>query len=88
MLKRVRWIGTGLALGVGGSLWAQRKVKAVASRYRPSGLAGSAASRARDIPSDVRAAIREGRETMRQRESELRSGRVVPNRPKAAGDRP
>jgi hypothetical protein len=88
MLKRVRWLGTGLALGVGGSLWAQRKVKDMAARYRPSGLANSAANRARDVPSDLRAALREGREAMRQRESELRHTQSVTNRPRPASDRP
>ncbi len=88
MLRRVRWLGAGLVLGVGGSLWAERKVKAVSARYRPSGLATTAASRARDVPSDVRAALREGREAMRQRESELRQNQPVANRPRLNGDKP
>jgi hypothetical protein len=72
VLKRLRWLVTGLAVGAGGSLWAQRKVKILASRYRPSGLAGSAATRAKGLPADVVAAIREGRAAMKQREAELR----------------
>jgi hypothetical protein len=73
VLKRLRWLVTGLAVGVGGSVWAQRKVKTLASRYRPSGLAGSAATKARGLPADVAAAIREGRVAMKEREAELRS---------------
>jgi hypothetical protein len=65
MFKRLRWLGTGLALGVGGSLWAQRKMKVLASRYRPAGMAQGAAGRALD-------AWREGRVAMREREAELR----------------
>ena len=74
MLSRVRWLGAGVAMGAGGSLWAQRKVKSVAARYRPSGLAGEAAERAKGLPGELRAAIREGRHAMREREAELRSG--------------
>jgi hypothetical protein len=66
-------MGAGLMLGFGGSVWAQRKVKAVAARYSPSGRAGVAATRARGLPGDVKAAIQEGRLAMRQRESELRA---------------
>ena len=73
MLKRLRWMITGLAVGAGASLWAERKAKALAARYRPSGLAGSATNRARGLPSDVAAAWREGRQAMREREAELRA---------------
>ncbi|MBV9661443.1 MAG: hypothetical protein JO337_09820 [Acidimicrobiales bacterium] len=65
MLKRIRWLGAGLAVGVGGSIWAQRKMKSVASRYRPAGVAQGAATRAVD-------AWREGRSAMKEREAELR----------------
>jgi hypothetical protein len=72
MLKRVRWLVMGAAVGFGGSLWTQRKVKAAAARYRPSGLAGAAVEKAKAWPGEVRAALDEGRTTMRQREAELR----------------
>jgi hypothetical protein len=65
MLKRVRWLAAGAAVGFGGSLWMQRKLKTAASRYRPVGVAGAAASRARD-------ALEEGRAAMKEREAELR----------------
>jgi hypothetical protein len=66
VFKRTRWLGTGLALGVGGSIWAQRKAKEVAARYSPSGVAGVAADVARGLPSEVKAALEEGRQAMRQ----------------------
>ena len=65
MFKRLRWLGTGMAMGLGGSVWLQRKMKSAASRYRPAGVAVAAASRARD-------ALEEGRVAMREREAELR----------------
>lgn len=65
MLKRLRWLTAGAAFGFGGSLWLQRKVKTAADRFRPVGLAGAAAGRAKD-------ALDEGRAAMREREAELR----------------
>ncbi len=74
MLRRARWFGAGAALGIGASVWAQRKVKVVAARYRPTGMAGTAVDKARTWPGEVRAALQEGRSTMREREAELRHG--------------
>ena len=76
MLKRVRWLTAGAAFGFGGALWLQRKVKSAADRYRPVGLAGAAAVRAKD-------AFDEGRTAMREREAELRgsAGRRRSGRP-------
>jgi hypothetical protein len=79
MLRRVRWFGAGAAIGIGASVWGQRKLKLVAARYRPAEygparLAGSAIDKARTWPTEVRAALYEGRITMRQREAELRRG--------------
>jgi hypothetical protein len=67
-------MGAGAALGFGASVWVQRKLKTAAAKYRPAGLAGSAVEKARAWPGEVRAAIDEGRTTMRQREAELRVG--------------
>ena len=67
-------MGAGLAVGFGSALWAQHKVRTVAARYSPNSLAGVTMARARDFPGEVKAAVREGREAMREREAELRSG--------------
>jgi hypothetical protein len=86
MIKRVRWMGAGLAVGIGSSLWAQRKVKSVMARYTPAGLGGGAVNRVKVLPGEVKAALREGRSAMQDREAELRSdaltrGRRTPGRP-------
>jgi hypothetical protein len=81
VFRRARWLGAGAALGFGASLWAQHKLKAAAARYRPAGVAGNAVNKARSWPSHVRAAIDEGRSTMRAREAELRNGMVPPPTP-------
>jgi hypothetical protein len=80
MFKRIRWIGVGALAGVGASVWTQRKARVVAARYRPAGLAGAAAGRAREWPNRVRAAVVEGRQVMHEREAELR-GRLGPLEP-------
>jgi hypothetical protein len=72
VLHRLRWFGAGTALGIGASVWAQRRLKAAAARYRPAGLAGTALDKARGWPAHVRAALDEGRSTMREREASLR----------------
>lgn len=77
MLKRIRWMTTGVAVGLGTSVWLQRKLKTAADRYGPLGVANAAATRAKDAWSDGRAA-------MREREAELRRGerrRDGPGRP-------
>ncbi len=86
MIKRVKWMGAGLAVGVGGSLWAQRKVKTVVARYTPAGLGNGAVNRVKVIPGEVKAALREGRSAMQEREAELRADsparvRQPPGRP-------
>ena len=73
MFKRARWVSIGAALGFGGSLWAQRKVRAAIERYLPEQVAGRVADRTRGIRSDLRDAIAEGRVAMRAREVELRA---------------
>ena len=81
MFARVRWLGAGAALGVGATVWTQRKIKVAAAKYRPSGLAGTAVDKARSWPGEMRAAIDEGRTTMRLREAELRHGLEQASRP-------
>lgn len=65
MPKRTRWLVTGVALGAGGSLWAQRKAKTAAARYGPVGLAEATGRR-------LVAAFADGREAMREREAQLK----------------
>jgi hypothetical protein len=80
MFKRIRWLGLGAIAGVGASVWTQRKARVMAARYRPAGLAGGAADRARGWPARLREAVAEGREVMHQREAELRRSLQPPDR--------
>jgi hypothetical protein len=69
VFKRLRWIGAGAALGAGGVVWLQARLR----RFTPAGLAGEAVGRARS-------AIDEGRVAMRDREAELRRNHLRPQR--------
>jgi hypothetical protein len=55
-------------------VWARRKLRTATARYRPGGLVDTATGKARVLPGDLRAALREGRSAMREREAELRHG--------------
>jgi hypothetical protein len=96
MFKRMRWIGAGAIVGVGASVWTQRKARMVAARYRPAGRVGSAGA-VQQWPGRVRAAVGEGRRAMHEREAELRRRLAPPaggpaidagSRPRPRGERP
>ena len=72
MLKRLTWWAAGAAMGAGGSLWAQRKVKKKVAEFSPPVIAGAAVGAAKELTKDLRSVVNEGRAAMRQRESELR----------------
>ncbi len=76
MLKRLRWIVMGMGVGASASVWAQRKVKLLMRSYTPPEVAARAAKRGSEAAGrtagEVRTALAEGRQAMRQREAELR----------------
>ncbi len=80
MMKRLTWFVGGVAAGATGASYAKKKVKQKAAQVSPSGVARSAASRARSTAATVVDALREGRDAMGQHEDELkarRDGRLV-----------
>ncbi|MGH9042741.1 MAG: hypothetical protein ACRDZ3_21210 [Acidimicrobiia bacterium] len=79
LFKRVRWIVMGMGMGATGSVYVRRRLRRFLKSYTPPAVATRAAASARD---EFRAALAEGREAMRQRESELRDGT---RRPPPAG---
>lgn len=72
MIKRLRW----MAMGVGLGALAQRKVKAWARNYTAPEVASRAAKKSTQVAGrkvgEVRTAFAEGRQAMRQRETQLR----------------
>ena len=85
MLKRVTWFMAGAVSGAAGSVYARRKARVMAARYRPVAIARGASVRARDRAAELGAALQEGRAAMREREAELRSALAAgaPARPPA-----
>ena len=72
MFKRLFWLTVGTLLGLGGSLWAQRRLRQQLERYKPEQVTRRAFEIARGLAEDVRAAARQGREAKREREQSLR----------------
>jgi hypothetical protein len=92
MFKRLFWLGIGASLGAGGSWWLTRTVKQKLQRYVPQRLTSDLATRARAVGGDVRAAVADGRQAMRDQEDHLRAqveARYAPRRryPVAGQDR-
>ncbi len=73
MFKRLFWLTVGTLLGLGGSLWAQRRLRQQIERYKPEQVTQRAIATARGLLEDVRAAARQGREAQREREESLRA---------------
>lgn len=78
MFKRLFWLSTGVALGMGSSVWVMRAIRQRISRYAPDRLADNVTTAARGAREDLRSALIEGREAMRRRESELRAELETP----------
>ncbi len=73
MFKRLFWLMMGAGLGFGMSFWIMRMVRETVERYSPQRLSSELSQAARGVGLDVRQAVAEGREAMRQHEAELRA---------------
>ena len=73
MFKRLFWLVVGAAFGFGVSFWLMRFVRETVNRYSPERVSGDLAGALRSFGADLRAAVAEGREGMREAEAELRS---------------
>lgn len=72
MFRRLFWLLMGAGFGFGVSFWVVRFVKETVNRYTPERVSADLAGAMRDLGKDLRAAVAEGREAMREREAELR----------------
>lgn len=70
MFKRLRWMVMGASMAATGSVYVKRRVKRFLRTHTPPEIANRAAQQAR---TELRAAVIEGKEAMRQREAELRA---------------
>jgi hypothetical protein len=73
MFKRLFWLSVGLSIGFGCSFWAMRAVRRAVERYAPEKVRRDLAQGARTLLVDLREAVAEGREAMRERERDLRA---------------
>ncbi len=77
--KRTFWLATGVAVGAGSTLWAERKVRRTvqeaAARLQPDAIVVEVGKSARQVAAGagdrVRDAVWSGREEMQRREEEL-----------------
>lgn len=73
MFKRLFWLVVGAAFGFGVAFWLMRFVRATIERYSPERVSADLAGALRAFGQDLQAAVREGREAMRETEARLRS---------------
>ncbi len=74
-MRRPFWVATGVVLGVGGTLWAEQRVKRgaqqLAERLSAEQLAATARRSAGSVGSRLRGALEAGLEERARREQEL-----------------
>ena len=73
MFKRLFWLTIGAGFGFGMAFWMMRFVRSTVERYSPERLSSDLSSALRSLGDDIRAAVSEGRDAMREREAELRA---------------
>ena len=78
MLRRLFWLLIGAGFGFGASFWIMRFVRETAARYTPERVSADLAGAIKGLGTDLRAAVAEGREAMREREAELRAELAQP----------
>lgn len=72
MLKRPLWFMTGVAAGVGGTLWVEHRIREAMARLEPDNVAREAVDSVRQLGGRVREAVEAGRAASDLRERELR----------------
>ena len=66
------WLAIGAGFGFGMSFWVVRMVRERMARYSPEHVSAEFSKAVRGFGKDLRAAVSEGAEAMRDREAELR----------------
>lgn len=95
MFKKLFLLMLGAGFGFGVSFWLMRFIRETVERYTPERVSHDLREGLRAFGKELGAAIREGREAMREREEQLRAeieappvgGRVSATSPAASGTR-
>jgi hypothetical protein len=72
MFRRLFWLVMGAGFGFGASFWMMRFVRETAARYSPERVSADLAGAIKGFGADLRLAVADGRDGMREREAELR----------------
>jgi hypothetical protein len=81
MFKRLFWLLVGTGFGFGASFWMMRVIRETVERYTPERVSADLTNAVRGLGADLRAAVAEGRQAMREREAELRAELPASRRP-------
>ena len=73
MFKRLFWLMIGVGFGFGMSFWFMRFMRDTMQRYTPERVSSDLAGALKGLGTDLRAAVADGREAMREREAEIRA---------------
>jgi hypothetical protein len=73
MFRRLFWLLVGVGFGFGASFWMMRFVKETMARYSPERVSADLAGAVKGLGTDIRLAVADGREAMREREAALRA---------------
>ena len=73
MLRRLFWLLVGVGFGFGASFWFMRFVKETVARYSPERVSADLTGALKGLGTDLRLAVADGRDAMREREAELRA---------------
>ena len=73
MFRRLFWLIVGAGFGFGASFWLMRFVRETVDRYRPERVSADLGGAIKAFGADLRAAVADGREGMREHEAELRA---------------
>jgi hypothetical protein len=79
VFKRLVWLVIGASFGFGVSFWLTRAVKETVARYSPERVGTDVAGALRAFGQDLRAAVAEGRQAMREHEASLRAELAQPH---------
>jgi hypothetical protein len=80
VFKRLFWLLVGVGFGFGMAFWIMRFVRETVARYSPERMSSDLSGALKNLGEDLRAAVAEGREAMRESEAELRA-RLEERRP-------
>jgi hypothetical protein len=72
VFRRLFWLCLGVGFGFGSSFWVMRFVRETAARYAPERVSADLTDAIKNLGIDLRTAVADGREAMREREAELR----------------